>query len=103
MPTVVCCSVRTFSKVFSLAVHVVQYNVVCLLDAGPQVVGVPAPCIGVTHLLANSGGGQIREFVVTYRTNLIKNGLVTIETRFQVRLKFHGHQFLLHLLYYCLQ
>ena len=97
MPTVMCCKVSTLSKAFGPALHVVQYNLMCLLDAGPQVAVAPAPCIGVTHLLANSGGGQIRELVVTYRTNLIKNGLVTIETRLQVRLKFHRHKFLLHL------
>ena len=73
MPTVVCCSVRTLPKAFSLADHVVQCNGVFVLDVGPQVAVAPAPFIGVTHLLANSGGGQIREFVVTYRTNLVEN------------------------------
>jgi len=74
MPTVVCCKVSTLSKAVSPALHVVQYNLMCLLDAGPQVAVAPAPCIGVTHLLANSGGTQLRESVVTYRTNLVENG-----------------------------
>ena len=74
MPTVVmCCIATTLPKAFRLAFHIVQYDLVCVLDVGPQVTTAPYACGGVTHFLANCSSRQNGETVITNRSNLVED------------------------------